>query len=300
MLTAGLGTRLRPLTRHRAKPALPVAGTTLIERIIAWLAAFGLHNLLLNLHHCPDTITGLLGDGAAAGVRVRYSWEVPLLGSGGGPRRAFSLVPDDRLWLVNGDTLCDLRLDAMAGDHGGSDALITMAVTENPDPQHYGGVLVDASGAVTGFTRRGSSEPSWHFIGVQIAERGAFLSLADGTAAESVMALYPRLIAERPGSVRAFRCRASFLDIGTPRDYLAACLTLAAPARVAIGAHVQIHRSAQLQDCVLWDDVTVGSGASLRSVVVCDGVRVPDGFAADSCALLAATGATGGIEQVPL
>ena len=41
ILTAGLGTRLRPLTDVRAKPAIPVAGEPMVRRIISWLAAYG-------------------------------------------------------------------------------------------------------------------------------------------------------------------------------------------------------------------------------------------------------------------
>ena len=57
VLTAGLGTRLRPLTEVRAKPALPVAGEPMIRRIIAWLVSQGVRDLVLNLHHRPETLT---------------------------------------------------------------------------------------------------------------------------------------------------------------------------------------------------------------------------------------------------
>ena len=73
VLTAGLGTRLQPLTSVRAKPAIPVAGEPLIRRIIAWLAAEGVTELVLNLHHLPHTLTAAVGDGSDMGVRVRYS-----------------------------------------------------------------------------------------------------------------------------------------------------------------------------------------------------------------------------------
>ena len=137
----------------------------------------------MNLHYRPDTIARIVGDGSALGVSVRYSWEVPLLGSGGGPRRAFALVSDDRLWLVNGDTLTDVDLTAMAAEHSASDALVTMAVIPNPAPHRYGGVVVTAEGVVAAFVPRGSADPTWHFVGVQIAERQAFASLADGVPA---------------------------------------------------------------------------------------------------------------------
>ena len=171
VLTAGLGTRLRPLTADRAKPALPVAGPTLVERILDGLSRQGIDRVLLNLHYRPETITAIVGDGSALGLQARYSWEVPLLGSGGGPRRAFSLVPDDRLWLINGDTLTDVDLAVMAAEHAASDALVTMAVIPNPAPDRYGGVVVSPQGEVTAFVPRGSSGPTWHFVGVQIAER---------------------------------------------------------------------------------------------------------------------------------
>jgi len=280
VLAAGLGTRLRPLTLERAKPALPVAGPSLIERIVRWLAGHGVTDLIVNLHYRPETITARLGDGTGFGTRVRYSWEQPVLGSAGGPRRAFSLASDERLWLVNGDTLADVPLGAMAEAHRSSDALVTMAVIPNPDPSRYGGVVVDDGGAVTGFSRRGATGSSWHFVGVQIAERAAFDGLADGVPADSVGALYPSLIAERPGSVRAFRCEVTFRDIGTPADYLAACLALADGPEALRAADAHVAVDASVEQSVLWEDVQVGSGARLSECVVMTGARVPEGFQA--------------------
>src|SRR5438045_3465932 len=105
VLTAGLGTRLDPLTRLVAKPAVPLGRLTLIEHVLAWLRGQGVTDLVLNLHHRPETITGVLGDGAHLGLRIRYSWEDRVLGSAGGPKRAPSILPDDRVLIVNGDTL---------------------------------------------------------------------------------------------------------------------------------------------------------------------------------------------------
>ena len=113
VLAAGLGTRLRPLTFCRAKAAVPVAGVPLIRRHLARLAILGVRDVVVNLHHRPDTIAAVVGDGAALGTRVRYSWERVLLGSAGGPRRALPLL-DDRFFLINSDTLCDVDLPGSA------------------------------------------------------------------------------------------------------------------------------------------------------------------------------------------
>jgi mannose-1-phosphate guanylyltransferase len=71
VLTAGLGTRLEPLSRVRAKPAVPIAGQPLIGRIIRWLTGQHVRDLVLNLHHLPESITRHVGDGSGLGARVR-------------------------------------------------------------------------------------------------------------------------------------------------------------------------------------------------------------------------------------
>src|SRR5688500_1342083 len=167
VLTAGLGTRLRPLTFVRAKAAVPVNGEPLARRVARWLAANEYRDQVFNLHHHPASIAACLGDGADLGVRVRYSWEQPVLGSAGGPRHALPLLTDggsDRFLIVNGDTLTDVDLQAVMTTHASSGALVTMALIPNPAPDKYGGVLVK-DGFVSGFTRAGAARESFHFIG---------------------------------------------------------------------------------------------------------------------------------------
>jgi mannose-1-phosphate guanylyltransferase len=266
VLTAGLATRLRPLSRVRAKAALPVAGQPLVHRIIRWLAAAGVSDLVLNLHHLPHTISASVGDGTHLGVRVRYSWEVPVLGSAGGPRHALPLLATSPFLIVNGDTLTDIDLRQVIDTHRRSGALVTMALVPNTEPHKYGGVLVDDGGVVTGFTRRGAEVRTCHFIGVQVVEADVFASLPDRTPYESVGALYPELMKSRPGAIRAHVADAEFLDIGTPADYLDTCIRLAAREGQTLTG-----------ESVLWDDVIVDPRARLTRCVVTDGVRVPPG-----------------------
>jgi NDP-sugar pyrophosphorylase family protein len=84
VLTAGIATRLQPLSSVRAKAALPVAGTPLVVRILHGLRDAGVMRTVLNLHHRAETITRIVGDGSQIGIDVRYSWESSILGSAGG------------------------------------------------------------------------------------------------------------------------------------------------------------------------------------------------------------------------
>lgn len=224
VLAAGLGTRLRPLTDRCAKPAIPVAGEPIIRRIIRWLAANGVTDLVVNLHHLPHTVTAVLGDGADLSVRVRYSWEQPrILGSAGGPRQALDIIGADTFVIVNGDTLTDLDLRALIDAHrahSGSGTLVTLALVPNREPGKYGGVNMDDEGVVRGFVPRGAAaNRSYHFIGVQVAHADAFRRLPPGEPASSIGGVYDALIAARSGSVRGFVSDAAFWDIGTPEDH---------------------------------------------------------------------------------
>ncbi len=328
VLTAGLATRLRPLSLVRAKAALPVAGDPLIRHILRRLAAGGVTDAVLNLHHLAHTITGILGDGAD-GVRVRYSWEVPVLGSAGGPRRALPLLAASPFLIVNGDTLTNVDVGALAADHRQSGALVTMAVVPNAEPEKYGGVVVESDGTVTGFTRRlsptspfdrrrvtqsnvegskvRSAEQTYHFVGVQVADAEAFVSLPDNVPSESVAERYPALIAARRGSVRAFVTSAEFFDIGTPGDYLSTSLLLGTrdsesripnPESRFIGARTQIASDARIEDSILWDDVQVEANARLRRCIVTDGVRVPAGLSCENATIRIANGALTGGERL--
>ena len=277
VLTAGLATRLRPLSLVRAKAALPVAGVPLIHRILIRLASAGVRDVVLNLHHLPHTLTTIVGDGSDLGMRIRYSWETPVLGSAGGPRRAVPLLAQSgsTFLIVNGDTLTDVDVEALVADHRRSGALATLAVIDNTEPDKYGGVLVDAEGVVAGFVKRGSAQPSFHFVGVQVAEAAAFASVPPDTPYETFAALYPALMAGRPGCVRAFFSPSEFFDIGTPADYLETSLLLADRERTSLIGRAQVGHGARIDRSILWDDVVVGTGSMLRECIVTDGVHVP-------------------------
>ena len=286
VLTAGLGTRLDPLTRLVAKAAVPLGEATLIERVLAWLRREGVGDVVLNLHHLPDTITRIVGDGAHLGLRARYSWEPLILGSAGGPRRALPLMDADTFLIVNGDTLCDFSLASMLDAHERSKADVTLAVVPNPDPNHYNGLVLDAEDRVTGWVPKGRAQGSWHFIGVQVARAAVFADLADGVPAESVAGVYQTLLTQ-PGRLRGYRPETSFLDVGTPRDYLEAALSLSDPRAKAQRQRPKAEGAPDRT--VVWPEASVDPGAVLDECILAGNIKVPAGFHARQAVLVPAS-----------
>ena len=283
VLTAGLATRLQPLSSVRAKAALPVAGEALVSRILRWLHGAGVRRVVLNLHHRADSITSLVGDGSRLGLSVRYSWEPEILGSAGGPARAIPLLESDRFLIVNGDTLTDVDLRALAAQHIDTNALVTMAVVDG-DPR-YNGVIANDAGMVEGFGRQAGA---FHFIGVQAVNASVFSGVAPDVKSETVHGIYPAVIAGRTGALRIFHTAREFFDIGSPRDYLQTALDFARrehrPADRGRDCIVAV--DARVENSVLWDRVTIGAGARLDRCVAADDVVIPPGTQLANCSIV--------------
>lgn len=301
-MAAGMGTRLDPLTRLVAKAAVPMAGRTLIERLLDWLRRQRVNDVVLNLHHRPETITRIVGDGAHMGLRVKYSWEQTILGSAGGPRHALPLLAANTFLIVNGDTVPAFDLGPMFDAHVASRADVTLAVVPNPAPDEYNGLVVDHRDAVTGFVRKGMADQSWHFIGVQIASAGVFAPLADNVVAETTAGVYREMVAAEPGRLRAWRADARFIDVGTPRTYLTAVLDALAdetserrrwwnPSSPAssIEPGATVDPTSRVVRSVIWPDAHVERGVDLEDCIVAGPVRLQTGFRARESVIVPAS-----------
>jgi len=272
-----------------------------VRRILRYASAQGIGDYVLNLHHLPETITSIVGDGGDLDVRVRYSFESPVLGSAGGPRKALPLLSDDDFFIINGDTLTNVDLHALADNHRETGALVTIAVVPNERPDRYSGLIVDSSGRFHSVVPARSHVRSYHVVGVQVAHPSAFARLPLNQPADSIGNLYRELVKEDPGHVRAFLCTADFWDVGTPADYLEACLAIGRREgdRPQVGRGSIVDPTARLVDTVVWDAAQIGSGAVLERCVVADGVQIPAGARFSNCAIIQREGKTVATEISP-
>jgi len=125
ILAAGRGERMRPLTDDVPKPLLAAGGRPLIVWHLLRLAGAGIRDVVVNHAWLGERLEASLGDGAAFGVRIRYSAEAVALETAGGIARAMPLLveaaaaDDERapadpaqaatmpFLVISGDTFCD-------------------------------------------------------------------------------------------------------------------------------------------------------------------------------------------------
>ena len=143
ILAAGLGTRLRPLTDSRPKALVEINGRTLLEITLTRLRAFGVNEVIVNVHHFADVVAGYLKSHNNFGMRIEISREDDLLlDTGGGLKKASwfflerashsSLASGhsftDPFLLHNVDVISNIDLNRMLQFHMEHSALATLAV----------------------------------------------------------------------------------------------------------------------------------------------------------------------------
>ena len=276
VLAAGYGTRLRPLTHHTPKPALPVCGMPMIAHALRRLARCGIAEVAVNLHHLDEEIPRRLATVPDL-PEIVYSFEEELLGTLGALDPLRDFFADARaVLLVNGDSLCRWPVASLLRRHVRSGAAATLLLAAAPDPADYGGgVGVDREGRLVSFRPgrdHGEVAKRYVFAGAHVLSTGLLDRVPPGRAAETIPELYEPLL--REGAHLATRVtRRSWHDLGTPRRYLEGAVAWGRPW----------HR---WPDRWVAPDALVASGASLRRVVAEAGSRVESGARLVDCLLL--------------
>jgi len=149
VLAAGRGTRLKKLTATHPKALAEIDGVTLLEHVVRRLAAAGVTEVIINLHHCGEMIPPFVERHGRFGLqRVAYSKEPELLDTGGGLKQAAWFFDDGRPLLVhNVDVLSDIDLAALLRVHQASGALVTLAAKARSTARP---LLFDADGRLVG------------------------------------------------------------------------------------------------------------------------------------------------------
>src|SRR5918912_976091 len=137
ILAAGYGTRLWPLTADRTKPAIPFLGKPLVGYVAEYLGRYGCRDIVVNLHHEPDSVRAALGDGTRFGVRLEYVFEETILGTSGALDNARHLLEDDTFFVVNGKIVTDIDLTRALATHRERGALATLVLRPNPARERF-------------------------------------------------------------------------------------------------------------------------------------------------------------------
>ena len=300
ILAAGFGTRLFPLTIDRTKPAIPFLGKPLVGYVAEYLAHFGIKDVVVNLHHQPDSVISALGDGSDFGVHIEYSREEPrILGTAGALDNARQWLEDDTFLVVNGKIITDIDIAAAIETHRTSGAIATMVLKPNSKREKFTivethdhwlkGFGDDAMPVSEDEIRNPQSaiRNPYMFTGIHIFEPRVFEYIPRGVYSDIVPTFYDPAL-KNGEKIAVHVTDANWYELSTIPRYLDISLAMMGSGDVFFGRNCMMEGAVSVTDSVIWDDVTIGAGANLYRVIIADGVRIQPGEHFENAAIVRA------------
>lgn len=183
ILAAGKGTRLRPYTDTVPKPMVKAAGVSIIDHALDKLAADGVKDVVVNLHHLGDVLEDHLKNRTAP--HIIFSKETELLETGGGTKKALHHFGGNPFYLLNGDALWSDGMEgtafarlAEAWDEETMDILLLLQPVSGMTLTHgVGDYTIDHSGRAV---RAADKSGDHMFAGIRIVHPRIFKDSPDG------------------------------------------------------------------------------------------------------------------------
>ncbi len=295
ILSAGLGTRLRPLTFHIPKPLFPVLNQPLVERLCLSLEAQGFRRIFINTFHLSEHIEAWHSGFRPDHARVILVKEPELLGTGGGIQNVFACCcnRDMPLLVINGDVVTDVSLKQLYEIHRENEqhtGLLASMVVHSREPWNK---LHVKNGFVSSFRHEGSDALA--FTGISVLSPAFMKNIPSGpgsviAALEAEMARGGRVKAVMASEIATTRDRGwIWEDIGSPSGYINAhekliCRLSGSHAVidsdslvaddfvykewVCIGRHAVIGPHTALERCVVWEDAVVPQGSFFKNSII--------------------------------
>jgi mannose-1-phosphate guanylyltransferase len=223
VLSAGVGTRLRPLTNSWPKPAMPLLGQPLLRYSLGVLRRAGAQWLGINTHHLHQIMEAVASSECRrAGIDLELAHERVIQGTAGGIRAFRKWLEDDPFLVINGDTLFSFELEPLLSAHRSSGALATMVLMSMPTGEPYAAVETDPDGRIWRIAGKGVEarqlEP-WHFTGVHILNPEIFDFMSRTGPEDINREVYPRAL-QQGKVIRGQVVSGYWSDLGTAARYL--------------------------------------------------------------------------------
>jgi NDP-sugar pyrophosphorylase family protein len=195
----------------------PVHNRPYLTYLLDWLAGAGLREVMLLTGHGAKQVQRAVGQ-SYRGLHVIHSPEPSPLGTGGALRWALPKFGSSTVLLLNGDSWCDVSLQAFHDFHERKRADVSLVLAEVPEVARFGRVQLTRSGRVTGFGEKDGTGGGFINAGVYLLERRLIEAIPAGWPIALERDLIPLWI-DSGRKVCAFSGSRRFLDIGTPESY---------------------------------------------------------------------------------
>jgi len=303
VMAAGVGSRLDPLTKCVPKPLVPVANRPVMDILFEKLLAVSVKDVIANTHYLSDKIVEHYKDNKL-GINFSHVYEETLSGTAGGVKKCqFFFDEGEDFFVLSADGLTNADLEAGLRSHRESGAIATIGIKKiaMEEIPHFGVVVTDEKGFITGFQEKPSikeAKSDCINTGIYIFNYELFNYIPKDSFYDFAKNVFPELL-EKGIKINTFNVEEYWSDIGTLEQYAQSTNDLfndlytinhsgivktdtgsyiAGKSHIAssatfignntIGKNCIVGKNVTIENCIIWDDVEIKDNVKLQSCIV--------------------------------
>lgn len=310
IMSAGVGSRLDPLTKLVPKPLVPVANKPVMDILFEKLVSYGITDVICNTYYLADKIIERYTDNNL-GINFNYIKEETLSGTAGGVKKCQYFFDEGSPFVVlSADGLSNADIKKGIEVHRNSKAIATIGIKKiaKEEVPHFGVVVTDKDGFITEFQEKPAiEEAKSNYIntGIYIFDYKIFDYIPENTFFDFAKNVFPELLKEH--AINTFEISEYWSDIGTLDQYKQStqdlfnglcsfthepivnnsCGAYISEASVisgnvkfkgysTIGKNCTLGENCVIENSIIWDNVTVADGVVVSDSVIASGCIIKE------------------------
>ena len=302
VMSAGVGSRLDPLTKFIPKPLVPIANKPVMDILFEKLVQIGVKDVICNTYYLADKIIERY-ENNNLGINFNYIKEENLSGTAGGVKKCQYFFDKDSCFLVlSADGLSNADLKKGIEIHKKSGAVATIGIKQISlqEVPNFGVVVTDESGYITEFQEKPEIEnakSNYINTGIYIFNYEIFDYIPENTFYDFARNVFPKLLEEH--AINTFIVDEYWSDIGTLAQYSQStqdlfegkCSFNHAPilhtqtgsyiaddavisesvkfvGNSVIGKHSSIGENAVIENSIIWNNVIIEANVHISNSIV--------------------------------
>ena len=301
IMSAGIGSRLEPLTLEVPKPLVPVCNRPVMDILLEYLSSIGIKEVVCNTYYLAEQIIKRYQNNNL-GVDFNYIKEDTLSGTAGGLKKCqYFFNADEDFVVLSADGLSNADIKKGIDIHLNSGAIATIGVKkiDRNEVSHFGVVVTDKDGFINEFQEKPAIDKAKSDLintGIYIFNYKIFSYIPENTFYDFAKDVFPKLIKER--QINTFKIEEYWSDIGTIEQYRLSNMDVfkgecdfhhgdikktktgeyitdsVIPDDTkflgysVIGSKCQIGKNVTIENCILWNNVKVLDNVCLKNCIV--------------------------------
>ncbi len=217
LLSAGFGTRLRPITNNIPKCLVEINKKPLLHLWLEKLENLNCDSVLINTHYLPLKVNKSIQEWDGVNCRIYTIFEKILLGTAGTLINNLDFFENSRGLIIHADNVTDDNLKSFLDQHQKRppNTILSMLTFETDSPESCGIVEIDKNNVVQNFHEKVRNPPSNLANGAIYAFDKEFIDYLKKIKTDCVD-ISTDIIPTLNGRIYSIKTNANFLDIGTP------------------------------------------------------------------------------------